>query len=132
MDADHGEITQALRAYFDGFYEGDIDTLKTIFHPACHLYSAATGEVEDRPMDVVYAAVAGRISDAELGNPKEDAIITVDQSNPECAFAKVMVALGDKRFTDYLTLVKSEGEWRIITKTFSYVPRPDCKPWAPR
>ena len=44
MDTSFDEITQAMTAYFDGFYDGDVDTLKTVFHPSCHLFSAADGQ----------------------------------------------------------------------------------------
>ena len=57
-----------------------------------------------------------------------DGIITIDQSGPECAFAKVMIALGENRYTDYLTLLKLDGRWQVIGKTFTAVPRPGVEP----
>ena len=128
MSGHQSEIEAALGAYFDGFYEDDTDKLKTIFHPACHLYSAAGDELSDFDMPAVYARAENRTKPSERGDPKEDAIITIDQSGPECAFAKVMIALGDKRFTDYLTLLKMGGRWRIVGKTFTSIPRPEIAP----
>ena len=37
MDASYGEIVTVLKDYFDGFYECDVDKLKGVFHPNCHL-----------------------------------------------------------------------------------------------
>jgi putative lumazine-binding protein len=128
MSANHGEIVAALVPYFDGFYEGDIDKLKSIFHPACHLYSAPGGELMDSDMTAVYTRVGGRTRPSERGDTKEDDIITIDQSGEDCAFAKVMIALGENRFTDYLTLLKLDGRWQIIGKTFTAVPRPGVEP----
>lgn len=128
MSENHGEIAAALDVYFQGFYEGDVDKLKQIFHPACHLYSAPKGELVDSDMDAVYGRVGNRTKPSERGDPQEHAVITIDQSAPDCAFAKVMLALGENRFTDYLTLLKLDGRWQIVGKTFSAVPRPGVDP----
>lgn len=125
MAADFTEITDALIPYFDGFYEGDVDKLKTIFHPSCHLYCATHSPMTDYDMETVYGRVAGRTKPSERGDPREDGVITIDQSGPECAFAKIYIALGNQMFTDYLTLLKIDGRWQIITKTFTYVERPE-------
>ncbi len=128
MNGNHGEIAAALTAYFDGFYEGDIDKLKSIFHSACHLYAAPNAELMDSDMDAVYGRVGNRAKPSERGDPKEDGIIAIDQSGPECAFAKVMIALGENHYTDYLTLLKLDGRWQVIGKTFTAVPRPEVAP----
>jgi hypothetical protein len=128
MSGSHGEIEAALTAYFDGFYEGDTDKLKSIFHPACHLYSESNGALSDLDMPAVYARAENRTKPSERRDPKEDSVIAIDQSGPQSAFAKVMIALGDNRYTDYLTLLKLEGRWRIVGKTFTSVPRPEVEP----
>ena len=51
MDATYQEIAEALAVYFDGFYEGDIDKLKRIFHPSAHLFSATDGPLADDPIE---------------------------------------------------------------------------------
>lgn len=128
MSENHGDIAAALVPYFDGFYEGDVEKLKQIFHPNSHLYSAPGGNLLDSDMTAVYARIGGRTKPAERGDPKEDAIITIDQSGADCAYAKVMIALGENRFTDYLTFLKLDGRWQIISKTFTAVPRPGVAP----
>lgn len=128
MSADFSDIQAALEPYFEGFYEGDVDKLKLIFHPSCHLYCATHDPMTDHDMEVVYGRVAGRTKPAERGDPREDGIISIDQSGPECAYAKVYISLGNQSFTDYLTLLKIDGDWRIITKTFTYVSRAGVAP----
>ena len=128
MTGNHADITAALGVYFDGFYDADIDKLKQIFHPACHLYSATCGDFLDSDMEAVYARVGTRVNPSVRGDKREDGILTIDQSGPECAFAKVYIALGEKMFTDYLTLIHLDGRWQIITKTFTWVPRDGVEP----
>ena len=128
MSNDVVEITNALIPYFDGFYEGDVGKLKTIFHPSCHLYCAAHDPMTDFDMETVYSRVDARAKPAERGDPREDGIITIDQAGPECAFAKIYISLGNQKFTDYLTLLKIDNRWQIITKTFTYISRPEVEP----
>ena len=128
MSGGHAEIVAFLENYFDGFYEGDIEKLKPVFNPACHLYSAAVTPMMDSDMDAVYGRVANRVRPSERGDPQEHGILTIDQSGPECAFAKVYICLGDKHFIDYLTLLKVDGRWCIITKTFTAQDRDGVAP----
>jgi len=128
MSDDRSDIEAALAPYFDGFFEGDVDKLKLIFHPACHLYSAPGDDLLDFDMATVYGRVQGRTKPAERGDPEEHSIISIDQSGPGCAFAKVMICLGDNRYTDYLTLLKLDGRWQVVGKTFTGVPRPEVAP----
>ena len=128
MTGNHADISAALGVYFDGFYEGDTDKLKQIFPPACHLYAATGGDFMDSDMEAVYGRVVARIKPSDRGDKREDGILTIDQSGPECAFAKVYIALGEKMFTDYLTLIHLDGRWQIITKTFTWVARDEVEP----
>lgn len=122
MDRSFDEIAQALETYFDGFYEGDVGKLERIFHPAAHLYTAADGPLQDDPMDAVYARVRKRTPPASLRQKRADRILSIDRSGPEAALAKVQLAIGEKLFTDYLTLLRIDGRWQIISKTYTYVP----------
>lgn len=122
MDRSFDEIAGALDAYFDGFYEGDVGRLREIFHANAHLYSAAEGALQDDPMEVVYERVSGRASPASQRQKRYDRIVTIDRSGPEMALAKVQLAIGPKLFTDTLSLLKLDGRWRIISKTYTYLP----------
>ncbi len=122
MDATYNEISTALAAYFDGFYECDVDKLKSIFHPACHLYTATDGPLQDDPMEAVYARVAGREAPAKSGQRRQDRILSIDKSGAESALVRLQIAIGPKLFTDYLSLLRLDGRWQIISKTYTYVP----------
>lgn len=122
MDASYGEIVTMLEGYFDGFYECDVDKLKGVFHPNCHLMSATDGPLADDDMDTVYARVAGRTSPAAANQKRLDRVLSIDRSGPESALAKVQIAIGPKLFTDYLNLLQIDGRWRIVSKIYTYIP----------
>ena len=121
MRETYAEVVAALELFFDGFYEGDVEKLERIFHPSCHLFSAADGPLIDDDMGTVYEHVTTRLSPKSRNQPRYDRIISIDISAPESAHAKVQIAFGDRFFTDYLSLLKIDGQWRIISKTFTYV-----------
>ena len=121
MDDSFDEIARALVAYFDGFYRGDVGLLREIFHPSAHLYTAGAGPLQDDAMEAVYARVRGRTPPAATEQRRQDRILLIDRSGPEAALAKVQLAIGPRLFTDYLSLLRLDGRWRIIAKVYSWV-----------
>ena len=124
MSSAYAEISEALENYFAGFYEGDVEKLQKIFHSSAHLYAAIEGPLSDRDMEQVYEGVRGRESSASRGLERFDRILSIDQSGPEAAIAKVQIALGDQLYTDFLNLLKLDGRWQIISKVYTGEARP--------
>lgn len=126
MSSAYAEIAEALEDYFIGFHEGDVETLKKIFHPSAHLYAATEGPLTDRGMEQVYEGVRSRPSSSARGFERFDRILSIDQSGPEAAIAKVQIALGDRLYTDFLNLLRLDGRWRIVSKVYTGEPRPEA------
>ena len=115
-------IEQTLQTYFDGLYEGDTTKLAAAFHPAAHLYGIGSdGAAMDMPRADWLAMVGGRPSAKSRASERRDRIVSIDFSGPNTAFAKVECQLPPRYFTDYLTLLKVDGRWQIISKTFHTV-----------
>ena len=47
MDTSYVEIVKVLQDYFHDFYSSDMEKLKRVFHPNCHLMSATVGPLAD-------------------------------------------------------------------------------------
>ena len=58
---------------------------------------------------------------ADLIRERRDRIVSIDFSGPGTAFAKVECQLPPRYFTDYLTLLKADGRWQVISKSFHTV-----------
>ncbi|WIM09465.1 nuclear transport factor 2 family protein [Enhydrobacter sp.] len=122
MSSDVAEIEKVLQVYFDGLYEGDTRKLGQAFHPAAHLYSAgADGKAADLPRADWFKSVESRPSGKARGSERRDRIVSIDFSGPATAFAKVECQLPPRYFTDYLTLLKADGRWQVISKAFHVV-----------
>jgi len=122
MKSDVAEVEQVLEVYFDGLYEGDTKKLAAAFHPASHLYSVGTdGKAADFPRADWFKMVEGRPSAKSKGSERRDRIVSIDFSSPSTAFAKVECQIPPRYFTDYLTLLKVDGRWQVISKSFHTV-----------
>ena len=122
---EHEEIAAALQLYFDGLYEGDLEEFGRIFHENSHLYFHADGVVNDWPRQDYFERIARRDSPASQNLARRDRIVFIDVSDDGTALAKVECQMPPRYFTDYLTLLRDGGNWRIISKTFSTVERED-------
>ncbi|ATQ43636.1 nuclear transport factor 2 family protein [Caulobacter mirabilis] len=120
MDPRFAELAQAMTLYFDGLHHSDIDRLGRVFHPEAQYVCATDGTLTRLGMDEYLPMVAARPSPAGRGEARADAIGSIAFAGPVTAFVQAACAIGPKRFTDFLTFIKLDGEWRIIAKVFHY------------
>jgi hypothetical protein len=64
--------------------------------------------------------VAARESPSARSEPRRDRIGSIELVGPVTARATVTCAIGDRRFSDLLTLVHLDGRWQVIAKVFHY------------
>ena len=123
MDLGLNDVKAALADYFDGIYESSEDKLRSAFHPDAHIYSATGGTLADFDLDAFVGRVTGRESCASQGAPRTDKIVSIDFSGPNSALAKVELSVPGTDFVDFLSLMKIDGRWRIIAKTYHAEPQ---------
>jgi hypothetical protein len=118
MTSEIDAVQKVVSTYLDGLYEGDTTKLAQAFHEVSHLYSASDGGVADVPREKWFEFVKGRASPQSKGLKRTDRIVSVDFAGPETAFVKVECSIHPRYFTDYLTLLKLNGGWKIVSKTY--------------
>jgi hypothetical protein len=111
-------VEKVVWTYLDGLYEGDTGKLGKAFHEVSHLYSMSDGGVADLPREKWFEFVKGRESPKSRGLKRTDRIVSIDLSGPETAFVKVECSIHPRYFTDYLTLLKLNGGWKVVSKTY--------------
>jgi hypothetical protein len=72
------------------------------------------------------SVVAARQSPASRGERRRDQIDALDLAGENTAVARVRCSIGARDFVDFLTLVRTEGRWRIIAKVFPIIERERC------
>ena len=119
MSDDIKQIEAVLQTYFDGLYEGDVGKLASAFHETADLRSVASdGSLAVVPRAQWLDGVKSRASAKSQGLERKDWVVSIDRSGPGTAFAKVQCQIPPRYFTDYLSLAKVGGQWKVVAKTF--------------
>lgn len=116
----YNAITHLLSQYFDGLYHSDVRRLSQVFHPQAQYYCAVGGELLHLTMAEYFEVVRQRQAPAHFDQPRMDDIVSIDIAGPETALAKVHCAVGERYFTDFLSVIFHQGQWWIISKVFHY------------
>lgn len=114
------EVAALLARYFDGLHHSDARALAELFHPAALYACASDGSLLALTMAQYLPLVAGRLSPASRGQPRDDHIDSIEFAGPVTALARVRCTIAPKRFSDLLTLVRLDGRWQIVAKVFHY------------
>lgn len=113
-------ITETLNHYIEGTANGEPERLALAFHPDFNLYSVSDTDSLKiwEGSDYVSRIKPGQKS-TRVGR-----IISIDYEN-NAASAKVEIVIPDfKIFTDYFLLLKYQGSWKIIHKSYTSRPIP--------
>lgn len=113
-------VRRVLRDYFNGLYDGDTEKLSGIYHERARLYCATDPELVELDLPTYLELVKNRPSPASRGDERFDKIIDVEVPTSTTAHARVVCAYLPKHFTDELTLINVEGQWKIIAKVWHY------------
>ena len=117
------EIPLVLADYFDALYYCDVERLTRVFHPRAIYATADETPLLYRTMEEYFPVVAARQSPASRGEARRDHIDEIQLAGENTALARVRCSIGERDFVDLLTLVRVEGQWRIIAKVFQIIER---------
>ena len=114
QDAELTASTALLGHYFDGLHRADTALLSNIFDDAVRLYAPGVRRSKQQWLELV----ANRPVPAALGHAFAYQILSVELSG-EQALAKVSCPLLGRHYIDYLSLLKEQGQWRIVAKLYA-------------
>lgn len=120
--SDEAGVRAALNHYLQGHATGDPEEFRKAFHPEARLLFMRDGKFQIVP-------VADFIARAATGKPAADeaerrrAIDSIDISG-DAATARLTLDYPEVKFVDYMTLLKVDGEWKIVNKSFAADRRP--------
>ena len=114
--ADEAGVRAAIEHYLLGHATGDPEHYRKAFHPEAELFFVRDGKLTQWSLDE-YIARAGTGKPAADEARRRRRIASVDVTGT-AATAKVELDYPEVRFVDYMALLKLNGEWRIVNKTF--------------
>lgn len=113
-------IHTLLQRYFDALYYCDTEKLSKALHKQAIYACIENNTLLTRNMTEYFELVRQRTSPHQRGEVRRDHILSIDFAGPETALAKVNCSIGERFFTDYLSLLKYDGRWWIMAKVFHY------------
>ncbi|HEY7461245.1 MAG TPA: nuclear transport factor 2 family protein [Gemmatimonadota bacterium] len=119
--ADEAAIRRILQVYLDGHATGKRGVLAGAFHPDARLSWMREGAYTTRTLEEYLQGFPGKPAEDEAQWRRR--IVSVDVAGT-AAVAKLELDHPARRITDYMTLLEtSDGEWRIVHKSFDIEPR---------
>lgn len=102
--------------YIEGTANGEPERLRRAFHPSFNLYTVTEKDSLRIRSGAEYIA---NIKPGEKAN-RIGRIISIDLEN-DAATAKAEIVVPNWRiFTDYFLLLKYEGSWKIVQKSYTW------------
>lgn len=123
MSSAFNELQPVISDYFDALYYCDTELLQKVFHPKAVYATADEAPLLHRTMEDYVPVVAARQSPASRGETRTDAIEEIQFAGENTAFARVRCSIGQSDFVDFLTFVRTDGHWQIMSKIFQIIPR---------
>jgi hypothetical protein len=117
-DQDIKQITAVLMDYIEGTANGEPERLRRAFHPDFKLY---TVNEKDSLLIRSGEKYIQNIKPGEKAN-RVGKILFIDVEK-DAAIAKAEILVPNWRiFTDYFLLMRYEGSWKIVQKSYSWLP----------
>lgn len=118
MQAVYSALEKLAQSYLDGFYEGDVIKLRSIFLPSANLNQVVENQVSIISCGDWLDRVAGRPSPKATGLNRDEQILSIEVLGPTLAVLKVKCSAKPKYFTDILSCLKIDGKRFIAQKVF--------------
>ena len=109
-------VRQTVQNYLHGLKHNDVDSLKKAFYPEAKLLfvrkDKQLGQLTQEQWYKGFAASAGK-------EEKGDLSITSVDITGDAASVKVVEVYDQSKYIDYLSLLKLNGEWKIVNKIYT-------------
>lgn len=112
---DYEDVLLAMKGYVHGLKTGNVAELKKTFHQNAIMYGHLGDDLSQGSIDNLYTYVE------KFGAaPNIKTNLTVLHKTPTTAIVRIEMEhdAADEDFTDYHSLIKINGEWKVVSKLF--------------
>ncbi len=109
------------RYYFEGVRNSDTAAAHRAFHPVAKMYFLRDGGFAERSIPDWLTAIADKAPNPPRPDSFPRRVVAVDVTGG-AATAKLELRYADAVITDYMSLLKVNGEWTIVGKIFDRRP----------
>jgi hypothetical protein len=118
---DEAGVNAALQHYLNGHATGDPEEFRKAFHPDARMTFVRDGKVVITPISEYIARAPGKPAADEALRKRR---ITNTQITGTTAIGRIELDYPSAFLVDYMTLLKDNGRWVIIAKSFNSAPKP--------
>ncbi len=115
---EHDAIAKVVQHYIDGAKSGRGDDMKPAFHTDATIFGYAGDDLFAGPIQKLFAWSDENGPATEL----EARIASIDVIGTAATVRLELDNLSGHRYTDLFTLLKVDGEWKIMNKVFHLHP----------
>lgn len=114
QSGDREAIAKVIDTYISGGISGKSSDMQPAFHPTATIHGYLGEDLIAGPIQVLFDWIDGNDAAPQLTGEIAgiDVFETVATARVECQ------NWGGHRFTDMFTLLKTDGEWKIVSKIF--------------
>jgi len=117
---DEAGVRAALQHYLNGHATGDPEEFRMAFHPDARMTFVRDGKVVITPISEYIARAPGKPAADEALRKRR---ITNVQVTGTAAIGRIELDYPSAFLVDYMTLLKDNGRWVIIAKSFNSAPK---------
>jgi hypothetical protein len=112
--SEYDAIAKTVQFYIDGAKSGRGGDMQSAFHPDATIFGFSDGEVFAGPIQKLFDSVS---SDAPASALRAR-LVSIDIVDTIAAVRLELENWNGYRYTDFFTLLKAGGEWKILNKAF--------------
>ena len=116
QNAEEAAVRAALEHYFRAHATGLGEHHRKVFHPEAKLFFINEGKFTQRTSEEYIAGSPGKPAADEAQRKRTIEMIDI---TGDAAVAKLVLDYPNARLTDYMSLLKIDGEWKIVNKIFT-------------
>ena len=113
-NGEEAAVRETVQHYLNGLKHNDVESLKQAFYPEAKLFFVKRDQLGQLTQDEWYKGFASSAGQEEKG----DLQITAVDITGNAASVKVVEVYEKSKYTDYLSLLKFAGGWKIVNKIY--------------
>ena len=115
QESEEAAVREAIQHYFQGHATGQGEHFRKVFHPDAKLFFIRDGKLTQWTSEEYISRASGKPAADEAQRKRK--IDSIDITG-DSAFVKLTLDYPSVVFTDYMSMLKIDGRWMIVNKTF--------------
>jgi hypothetical protein len=111
-------VVDVVSKYLNGAYEGNAALIREAFHPKASMCGYLLEQEVIATPEFYIAEVEKNPSPKEIGENMQSVLSHIEVNGPVATVTVKLSSYWGTNGTDHLHLIKEDGNWRIISKTF--------------